>query len=36
MQTLIAERDEARRRPAASGTDEELRHELEDMTQDER
>jgi hypothetical protein len=36
MQTLMAERDEGRRRPAAPGTDEELRHELEDMTQDTR
>jgi hypothetical protein len=34
--TLEIERDEARRRPAAIGTDEQLREELEDMTQDAR
>jgi len=34
IQTLSDERDEARRRPAAPGTDEKLRQELADMTQD--
>ena len=34
IQTLTNERDEARRRPAATGTDEELRQELDVMTRD--
>jgi len=36
IQTLRYERDEALRRPAAPGTDEDLRHELGDMTRDAR
>jgi len=34
IQMLTNERDEARRRPAAAGTDEELREELDEMTRD--
>jgi len=36
IQTLMNERDQARRRPAAVGTDEELRDELDEMTGDAR
>ena len=34
IQTLMTERDEARGRPAAAGTDEELQQELEEMNRD--
>jgi hypothetical protein len=34
IQTLTNERNKARRRPAAARTNEELREELDDMTQD--